>query len=78
MAIYGKGIDIVSISRMARVCSNRALLGRIFTAEELRLSSSVVALARRFALKEAFVKALGTGFSAGIGSQKGALQQLPQ
>jgi holo-[acyl-carrier protein] synthase len=68
--IGGIGIDAVKISRMGKWADNPLLLGRFFNLREIEttkkrgngMSSS---LAARFAAKEAFVKALGTGL-AGI------------
>ena len=64
--ILGIGIDIVHISRMKRWHGESGLLKRYFHARELaeatRRGPSVVhSLAARFAAKEAFGKALGTG-----------------
>lgn len=64
--ILGIGIDIVHISRMERWQENEALLKRYFHPEELEDARSrgprvVQSLAARFAAKEAYGKALGTG-----------------
>ena len=66
--ITGIGIDIVQINRMERWLDNPKLLERYFHMEELTLassrkSSSALTLAARFAAKEAFGKALGTGLA---------------
>ncbi len=70
--IFGIGTDIVRVARMEK---NLARYGerfarRILTAEELedfsRTERPAHFLARRFAAKEATVKALGTGFGHGI------------
>ena len=68
--IVGTGIDAVKISRMEKWVSNPALLNRYFNSRELdavreRGRGMVRSLAARFAAKEAFGKALGTGL-AGI------------
>ena len=68
--IVGTGIDAVKISRMEKWASDPALLDRYFNPRELetvreRGKSMVSSLAARFAAKEAFGKALGTGL-AGI------------
>lgn len=64
------GIDIVSIERMERSASNGRLVERIFTPAERAYSGSKSSatrhLAGRFAAKEAFLKALGTGLTSGI------------
>jgi holo-[acyl-carrier protein] synthase len=70
--IIGIGIDIAEIARFERFVTenNQALLKRLFTPLELeyclarRLSAQHFAL--RFAAKEAFLKALGTGLRHGI------------
>jgi holo-[acyl-carrier protein] synthase len=70
--IYGTGIDIVDISRFERFVreNNEPLFRRVFTPGEQaycnakRRASQHYAL--RFAAKEAFLKALGTGLSDGL------------
>ena len=64
--ILGIGIDIVQIGRMADWKDNSALLERYFHPDELaearkRGPSVLQSLAARFAAKEAYGKALGTG-----------------
>jgi holo-[acyl-carrier protein] synthase len=66
--ITGIGIDIVEVNRMERWLSNANLLERYFHSEELALAfsrknSAALTLAARFAAKEAFGKALGTGLA---------------
>jgi len=66
--IIGIGVDIVEIKRMERWTENTNLLERFFHNEELSLAYSrknnvAQTLAARFAAKEAFGKALGTGFA---------------
>ncbi len=71
--IVGLGADLVEIARVARLLERRGARAarRILTPAELEgfLAASRQAqfLARRFAAKEAAVKALGTGFREGIG-----------
>jgi holo-[acyl-carrier protein] synthase len=63
------GIDLVEIDRFAGVverCGPR-LVSKLFSEEELESSPSLQSLAARFAAKEAFFKALGTGLSGGVG-----------
>jgi len=65
--ITGVGIDIVRVNRMERWLVNSKLLQRYFHHDELEIifshgKSAVQSLAARFAAKEAFGKALGTGF----------------
>jgi holo-[acyl-carrier protein] synthase len=66
--IIGIGIDIVQIERMERWIDNPKLLNRYFHSEELltiseKKTSIAQTLAARFAAKEAFGKALGTGLT---------------
>jgi holo-[acyl-carrier protein] synthase len=68
--IIGIGIDIVRIKRMERWLINLKLLQRFFHPDELEYAmslgnSAAQTLAARFAAKEAYGKALGTGL-AGI------------
>lgn len=73
--IYGTGVDIVDISRFERFVreSNTSLLQRVFTSGELAYCSgkkhSAQHYALRFAAKEAFLKALGTGLRGGLSWQ---------
>lgn len=70
--IYGIGTDIIEIARIQRFLDdeNNALLQRLFTCNELercaRRKDEASGLAARFAAKEAFLKALGTGLRDGI------------
>ncbi len=70
--IRGIGTDIVSIERMARSYARfgERLCRRLVHVTECRdclhRTDAAACLARRFAAKEALVKALGTGFRAGI------------
>ncbi|MBT1070490.1 holo-[acyl-carrier-protein] synthase [Pelotalea chapellei] len=70
--IAGIGTDIVAVERFQRFVdtNNTALLQRLFTMRELSVCSArkekATCLAGRFAAKEAFVKALGTGLRDGI------------
>lgn len=72
MRIRGHGVDIVDIPRVQRMLQEhgRAMLTRVFTAEERRECEKDVRvasrLAARFAAKEAAMKALGTGLADGI------------
>ena len=70
MKIYGIGTDIVSIDRIKKLSKNKLFLKRLFTKEEIlrcnKLINSNNCYAKRFAAKEAFSKALGTGISNGI------------
>ena len=66
--IAGIGVDAVQISRMKKWADNPDLLERFFDARELlvlreRGKGITRSVASHFAAKEAFCKALGTGFS---------------
>lgn len=68
----GLGIDIVEIDRMRRILARTpAFAERVFSEEERAycdsMSNPATHYALRFAAKEAVSKALGTGFSEGIG-----------
>jgi holo-[acyl-carrier protein] synthase len=70
MNIYGIGTDIVSIERIKRSLKKKFFLKRIFHEKEIlkckKIINSYNCYAKRFAAKEAFSKALGTGISNGI------------
>ena len=74
--ILGIGLDVVETARMERALAEqgRAFEQRVFTTEELRECAprpdQAMALAGRFAAKEACVKALGTGFASGVTFQQ--------
>lgn len=70
--IHGIGVDIAATDRFQRFLDqgNNALIERLFTSAEQSTCSSrrdaASCLAARFAAKEAFLKALGTGLRNGI------------
>ena len=70
MTIIGNGVDIVSNSRISRSIKINGFINRIFTTEEIEQSkktrNKINFFAKRFAAKEAFVKAIGTGFRENI------------
>jgi holo-[acyl-carrier protein] synthase len=70
MKIYGIGTDIVSVDRVKKKFRDKNFLKRLFNAEEVikckKLVNSQNCYAKRFAAKEAFSKALGTGISKGM------------
>ena len=72
--IVGIGADIAEIARFRRAFERfgQVFLERILTPEELAVlpKNPLPYLAGRFAAKEAAVKALGTGFSQGIGPRQ--------
>jgi holo-[acyl-carrier protein] synthase len=66
--IIGVGIDIVETKRMEHWLDNPKLLNRFFHSEEInvvfgRKAGAALTLSARFAAKEAFGKALGTGLA---------------
>lgn len=68
----GLGVDIVEIDRMKRLLVRTpSFAERVFSPEERaycdKMANPATHYALRFAAKEAVVKALGTGFSEGIG-----------
>tara|TARA_E500000178_G_scaffold348439_1_gene403545 strand:+ start:543 stop:926 length:384 start_codon:yes stop_codon:yes gene_type:complete len=70
MSIYGIGTDIVSIKRIKSSITKKNFINRIFDKQEIlkckRVVSQYNCYAKRFAAKEAFSKAIGTGISNGI------------
>ena len=70
MNIFGIGTDIVSVERVKKSIKNKNFLKRLFNEREIAkcngISNSPNCYAKRFAAKEAFSKALGTGISNGI------------
>ena len=71
--IVGIGIDLLEISRMERALGRTGgrFLDRVFTVDERAACEAsgggAERWAARFAAKEAVLKALGTGWSGGIG-----------
>ena len=70
MSIFGIGTDIVNVDRIKNSLKNRNFIYRIFNKKEIlkckRTNNYINCYAKRFAAKEAFTKALGTGFGNGI------------
>ena len=66
MKTLGIGVDIVQNSRIKKSITNEKFLLRIFTNDEINKSKKIknktAFFSKRFAAKEAFSKALGTGF----------------
>ena len=66
MEIIGNGVDIVENKRIRNLLKNKNFINRIFTKNEIIRSKKLINktnyFAKRFAAKEAFVKALGEGF----------------
>ena len=66
MKILGIGVDIIKNKRIKNSIKNHKFKDKIYSSKELKLSSlsknKVAYFSKRFAAKEAFAKALGTGF----------------
>jgi len=66
MKTLGIGVDIVQNSRIKKSITNKNFLLRIFTNDEInkskKIKNKIAFFSKRFAAKEAFSKALGTGF----------------
>jgi holo-[acyl-carrier protein] synthase len=71
--IVGLGIDIVEVARLAAALGRHGdhFVDRVFTDAEQTACDArgdrILALAARFAAKEACLKALGTGWAEGLG-----------
>ena len=70
MNILGNGVDIVKNIRIKKAIKKKNFVKKIFTKIEINNVKSVKFktnhFAKRFAAKESFVKALGTGMRKGI------------
>ena len=70
MKIFGIGTDIVKIIRIKKLIKKNSFILRLFNDTEVarckKLKNSHNCFAKRYAAKEAFSKALGTGISKGI------------
>ena len=70
MKIFGIGTDIVKISRIRKSIKKKKFISRLFNKKEIlkcaNNRNSHNCFAKRFAAKEAFSKALGTGIAKGI------------
>ena len=66
MKILGIGVDIIDNKRIIKSIKNDKFKKRIYSQKELDLSTLTINktsfFSKRFAAKEAFAKALGTGF----------------
>ena len=72
MAVAGIGVDMLEIARMEAVMRRRpSFVARVFTEDERSYCDASPRpadhYAARFAAREAVLKALGTGFSEGVG-----------
>ena len=70
--IFGTGIDIIEISRVKKLIDkNKSFVNRIFTDSETEYCNKkknyAESFAARFSAKEAFFKAIGTGWRDRIG-----------
>ena len=70
MKLFGVGTDIIQVNRLKKSLNKKPFLSRIYSKEEIlkckRNKVNFNCFAKRFAAKEAFSKALGTGISRGI------------
>ena len=70
MEILGNGVDIIQNSRIKNLIRNKKFILRVFSKNEINESKKTKNkanfFAKRFAAKEAFAKALGTGIAKGI------------
>ena len=69
MSTLGIGVDIIDNSRIKKSITNKNFVSRIFSNDEIIRSkkafNKTAFFSKRFAAKEAFSKALGTGFRKG-------------
>ena len=70
MKLHGIGTDIVKISRVSNLIKKKNFIKRLFNRDEIlkckKTNNSANCYAKRFAAKEAFSKAFGTGVANGI------------
>ena len=70
MQTLGIGVDIIKNSRIKKSINNKNFVNRIYSLKEIQDSKNkknkVSFFSKRFAAKEAFSKALGTGFKNGL------------
>ena len=70
MTILGIGTDIIENNRIKNAIKNNSFIKRIFSKDEISFSkkfkNKTNFYSKRFAAKEAFVKAIGTGFRNSI------------
>ena len=70
MKILGIGVDVVKNKRIRSLINNKIFISRTFGKKEVhfskKISNKTNYFAKRFAAKEAFSKAMGTGISKGI------------
>ena len=70
MPIFGIGSDIINIERIKKALRNKNFKKKIFSTAEIKIienkPNKIASYAKKFAAKEAFSKALGTGISGGM------------
>ena len=70
MSILGIGTDIVKNTRIKKLLKTKNFINRIFSQKEIKksqnLSNKTSYFSKKFAAKEAFLKAVGTGITEGI------------
>jgi len=70
--ILGTGIDLLKVSRIKKILDKYGdiFIKKVFSEDEIKKKKEIIfkvnTLAKSFATKEAFVKALGTGFTKQI------------
>ena len=66
MKIIGIGVDIIENNRFKKLIKKKKFINRICSSKEINIlkkkSNKILYLSKRFSAKEAFVKALGSGF----------------
>lgn len=79
--IIGIGIDIIEVSRVKALVRRKTALNRIFTPAEIsycrRKRYEAESFAARFAAKEAFLKAIGTGWGTSKSPKWTEIQIIP-
>jgi len=70
MSIIGIGVDIINNNRLKKLIKKKEFLNRVFTPSEIKTSNGlrnkINYYSKRFAAKEAFSKATGSGISKNI------------
>ncbi len=70
MTILGIGTDVVENQRLKNSIKNKKFIKRVFSKKEINLSkkykNKLNYFSKRFAAKEAFAKAIGTGIRNGL------------
>ena len=70
MKILGIGVDIVENARIKKSIKNKMFVKRVFAINEIKesknINNKVAFYSKRFSAKEAYTKALGTGFRNGL------------